>query len=191
MARIERDFVAVGGSAGSINVVGRLLELLPKSLPATVLVAIHRPTSHISRLQEILARRSQIPIIVAERGQRLHRGFCYIGEPSRHLALGPDLRAATVEDGFYRGHCVDILFNSVAQHAGAHAIGIVLSGMLKDGCVGLKAIKDAGGVALVQDPEEAEFNEMPRSAIRFNGPIDLIAPVERLAEAVVRLTAPA
>lgn len=189
MTGIVRDIVAVGGSAGSINGVCKLLEQLPRSLPATVLVATHRSTSHISHLQEVMARRSQIPVIVAEPGQRLLKGFCYIGEPARHLALGPDRRAATVEDGFYRGHCIDVLFHSVAQHAGPRAIGIVLSGMLKDGCVGLRAIKDAGGVALVQDPAEAEYDEMPLSAIRFDGPIDLVAPVRRLAEEVCRLTA--
>ena len=79
-----------------------------------------------------------------------------------------------------------MLFNSLARNAGGRTIGVVLSGMLKDGTLGLKAIKEAGGTALVQSIEEAAFEEMPSNAIRHDGAVDLIAPVSELAAEIVR-----
>ncbi len=90
-------------------------------------------------------------------------------------------------DHFYRGHNIDILFFSLARHAGNRTIGVVLSGMLKDGALGLKAIKEAGGVALVQSPQEATFPEMPESAIRYCDAIDFVGPVHALAKEICRL----
>jgi chemotaxis response regulator CheB len=81
-------------------------------------------------------------------------------------------------DGFYRSHSIDALFSSLAHHAEARTIGVILSGLLKDGTFGLKAIKEAGGIALVQDPDEAAYPEMPRSAIKSDGAIDLVGPID-------------
>ena len=90
-------------------------------------------------------------------------------------------------DGFYRAHNVDALFCSLARYAGPRTIGVILSGMLKDGTLGLKAIKEAGGVALVQSPEEAAYSDMPCSAIKLDGAIDLVAPVDVLAGEICSL----
>jgi two-component system chemotaxis response regulator CheB len=156
-------------------------------LPAIVLIAIHRPTYRESVLREVLARHTLMPVLIAAEEEQLFAGRCYIGQPHRHLTLGSENRAVMVHDGFYRAHCVDALFWSVARHAGVNGIGVVLSGMLKDGSLGLAAIKEAGGAALVQSPEEAEFPDMPANAIKHDGPIDLIAPLSQLADEIVRL----
>jgi chemotaxis response regulator CheB len=103
------------------------------------------------------------------------------------LTIGPDLRIHLLPNSFYRSHSIDALFCSLARHAGHRTIGVVLSGLRKDGTLGLKAIKEAGGVALVQAPSEAEYSEMPQSAIEHDGPVDLIAPVDRLASEICRL----
>jgi two-component system chemotaxis response regulator CheB len=90
-------------------------------------------------------------------------------------------------DAFYRAHNIDALFTSLAQHGGSRAIGVILSGQLKDGTLGLTAIKHAGGVALVQSPSEAKHPEMPENAIKSDGEIDLVAPLDKLAEEISRL----
>jgi two-component system chemotaxis response regulator CheB len=92
-----------------------------------------------------------------------------------------------MHDGFYRGHSIDALFCSLARHAGARTIGVILSGLLKDGTFGLKAIKEAGGVALVQSPKQAAYPDMPQSAIAHDGPIDMVAGVDEIAAEVCRL----
>jgi two-component system chemotaxis response regulator CheB len=176
--------VVIGASAGGVEALCALLRAFPAGLRAIVMIVLHRPIEHESRLREILSRVSHLPVIIAHNGQKLRPGVCYIGDPRRHLMLGPDARALLLEDHFYRSHNIDALFNSAAQAAGARSIGIILSGNLKDGALGLAAIKRAGGRAFVQSPEEATYKEMPRSAIEYDGPIDLVAPINRLAVVV-------
>jgi chemotaxis response regulator CheB len=182
--------IVIGASAGGVQAISDLLAALPPRLPAIVLVALHRPPETESYLREILSRASTLPVDVATAGQVLQHGRCYIGEPARHLTLGSGLRARLIQDGFYRGHSIDALFQSAARHAGRRAIGVILSGMMKDGVLGLAAIKEAGGVALVQSLEEAAYDEMPRGAIEYDGPIDLVAPVHELAAEIARRVEP-
>jgi two-component system chemotaxis response regulator CheB len=182
------DIIAIGASAGGVETISELLKQLPTHLPASILVVLHRPAERISRLRQILAGESGLRVVIAQTGQPLEHGVCYIGEPHRHLILGPDMRLHLLLDGFYRGHSIDALFCSLARHAGRRTVGVVLTGMLKDGSLGLKAIKEAGGVALVQSPEEAKFPQMPENAIEFVGPVDLVAPIHILGRELRRLT---
>jgi len=181
------DVVAIGASAGGVEALSKLLHALPADLPAAVLITLHRPVARESQLQQILARVSRLPVVVARQGERLLPGKCYLGSPSRHLTVGPGLVANLVHDGFYRGHNIDLLFSSLARNAGKRAIGVVLSGLLKDGSQGLVALKEVGGKALVQSPGEARFKDMPRSAIEFDGAVDKIGPVGELAHEICRL----
>jgi two-component system chemotaxis response regulator CheB len=181
------DIVAIGASAGGVEALSSLLHLLPADLPATVLVTLHRPVSRESQLQQILARASGLPVVIAKQGEKLQPRMCYLGAPSLHLAVGPGLVARMVHDGFYRGHNIDLLFTSLARNAGPRTVGVVLSGLMKDGTQGLAALKEAGGKALVQSPLEAHYDDMPRSAIEFDGPLDMVAPVHDLAREICRL----
>jgi two-component system chemotaxis response regulator CheB len=183
---LRPDVIAVGASAGGVQAISGLLRALPGGLPASMLIALHRSAERASDLPNVLARRTSLHVKLAEHGDLLAHGVCYVSEPRNHLTLGPKDRLQLLADSFYRGHSIDALFTSVAQHAGRRAIGVVLSGMLKDGSLGLRAIKQAGGIALVQDPREAEAPGMPESAIAIAHPIDLIAGVERLAEEICR-----
>ena len=134
----------------------------------------------------MLERATALRVKLAYQDEVLKPGSCYVAPPDRHLTLGSDGRINLLPDGFYRGHGIDALFTSLAHRAGGRAIGVVLSGVLGDGTVGLKAIKDAGGAALVQSPSEAEFPQMPQNAIAYDGAVDLIAPVDVLAGEIVR-----
>ena len=138
-------------------------------------------------MQGILSRRSQLRVVIPSQGDRLDYGVCVVGTPEQHLTVGPGLQLHLVPNHFYRSHNIDALFNSLARIAGNRTIGVILSGMLKDGALGLKAIKEAGGTALVQSREEAAYAEMPTSAIKHDGAIDLIAPVSKIAADIVRL----
>jgi two-component system chemotaxis response regulator CheB len=180
--------VAIGASADGVEAISTLLRDLPSTLKAAVLVVLQRPPEYLSSLPELLSRSTQLHIVVPKEGERLREGFCYVGTPGSHLTVGPDMRIHLLEDGFYRSHNIDALFQSLAQHAGPRTIGVVLTGVLKDGTLGLKAIKHGGGVALVQSPEQASYPDMPRNAIRHGGNIDLVGPIHKLAIEICRLT---
>jgi len=118
----------------------------------------------------------------------LHRGACYIGEPSQHLMVGAGLHADLLPDHRYTTRNIDQLFISLARHYGPRTIGVVLSGQLDDGTRGLAAIKRAGSIAMVQSPKEAAYPDTPRNAIKYDGAVDLVAPIPDLAEEIIRLT---
>src|SRR5688572_1849080 len=105
--------VAIGGSAGAIEALSKLLGLLPAGLPAIVLATVHRKVYAESHLKDVLARHARMRVVIAEEGELLTAGTCYIGHPSSHLTVGPGLRARFVGDGFYRAHNIDALFTSV------------------------------------------------------------------------------
>jgi two-component system chemotaxis response regulator CheB len=189
-AEERRDIVAIGASAGGLHAISALLHELPGDLAATVFVVMHRPASMTSHLVSILAKTTALRVREAHGGDRLQPGVCYVGMPDRHLALGPDHDVRLLADGAVAGNNIDLLFQSLAQYAGPRTIGVIMSGMLSDGSVGLGAIKQAGGITLVQEPAEAEFSEMPANAIRSDGPVDLVGKTRELAAEICKRTGP-
>lgn len=181
------DVVAVGGSAGALEAVQELMGALPQPFRAILIVCLHRPVERQSALPEILSRASLLPVVIPRQGELLRPGVCYLGLPGTHLAVGPQLVAQLVHDGFYRAHNIDLLFSSLARNAGPRTIGVLLSGMLKDGVEGLRAIKEAGGKALAQSPSDAKFGSLPLNALAHDGPIDMVAPVAALATEIGRM----
>ena len=178
------DLVVIGGSAGALGEMRMLLRLLPADLPAVILMTLHRSSEKPSDLRDVLAMGSALPVRIARHGERLEYGVCYIGEPARHLTLDARLHAALVPgpSHLHRGTTIDLLFNSAAAHGGSRVIGVILSGLLRDGSRGLKAINHAHGLVMVQLPSDAEQASMPQSAIDFDGPIDCIASTPKLAQ---------
>lgn len=180
------DIVAIGASAGGFRAIESLLLRLPVSLPAAILIVLHRSAKYRSVLPDILRRCWAGPVVIGEEGQELKHGTCYLGLPAAHLTVMAGGRVHLLPDGLHRRHNVDALYLSLAQYAGPRTIGVVLTGMLNDGTAGLRALKAAGGVALVQDPEEAAFPDMPRSAIADDGPIDFIGTIAEIAVEIRR-----
>jgi two-component system, chemotaxis family, protein-glutamate methylesterase/glutaminase len=181
--------VAIGASGGEgLEDIKALLATLPADLPAVVLVVLHRPSDRLSHLKEVLSRVSQMPVLVAEQGERLRAGCCYIGEPDDHLSLAAKSNVRLVEGAHdrHRNRTVDILFNSVAAHARGRAIGIVLSGSLDDGSRGLAAIAQAGGVTMVLTKQGVAGRGMPENAAGYNGPIDVLGSATTIAREIVR-----
>jgi two-component system chemotaxis response regulator CheB len=182
--------VAIGASGGDgLDDIRALLAALPWPVPAVILVVLHRPVDRISNLRDILARASRIEVRVAAQNDRFEPGICYIGEPDQHLTLTAHSLADMVDDADnrHRNRTIDTLFHSVAEHAGARMIGVVLSGSLDDGSRGLAAIHHAGGTTMVLDPTGQAFPGMPRNAIRYDGPINLIGSAAEIAAGIGRL----
>lgn len=184
-------FVAIGasGSDGFLSIRHLLRELPPLS-NTTVLIVLHRDTSQPSHLAEILARQASMPVSIAINLEQFKRGCCYVGEPANHLTVAAQGYVRLVPDQFadqHRNRTVDLLFFSVARHALARAIGVILPGALDDGARGLAAIHHAGGLTMVQRPTANHDSGMPRSAIAYDGQIDFIGEVAEIAAGIVRI----
>jgi two-component system chemotaxis response regulator CheB len=143
-------------------------------------VVQHLSRKHKSILAELLSRKTAIPVKQAQHGEHMLPGMVYIAPPDEHLLAGPGkLQLAHSQLVNFLRPSIDLMFESVAGTYGSHCIGVVLSGMGKDGSAGIRAIKQAGGITLAQDPAGAEFSAMPQAAIA-TGCVDVVLPLEEL-----------
>lgn len=180
-------FVAIGASGSrGLNDINQLLHALPATVPATILLVLHRPWDRPSNLQAVLTPTSQMPVVIAADGERFKPGVVYIGGPSIHLTLaGRGFGALVADPGReYRNRTVDLLFRSVAEHGGRRSIGVILSGALDDGARGLAEVHHAGGLTMVLTPLDARQIGMPEYATAYVGPIDLIGDPLQIARAI-------
>jgi two-component system chemotaxis response regulator CheB len=154
-----------------------------------VLVVLHMPAGARSALARVLARPSSLPVVEASEGAELRPGTVTVALPDRHLLLTEDERLTLSRGPRENGHrpAVDALFRSAAAVAGPRAIGIVLSGALDDGAAGMVAITSRGGVAVVQDPAEALYESMPRSA-RDATDVAHVLPAAKMGPLLAELT---
>ena len=186
MLKVSPRFIAIGASGSEgLDDIKTLLNLLQSPVHAVVMVVLHRPSDKTSHLREVLARSCGIKIVLADEAEILKEGTCYIGEPDGHLTL-IDTHLAHLLLGAghrLRGRTIDVLFESVAAHAGTRAIGIVLSGSLGDGSRGLAAIHAAGGFTMVLDPG-GKPRGMQQNAIEYDRPIDFIGSAAEIANVV-------
>jgi two-component system chemotaxis response regulator CheB len=184
----KRNVVVVGASAGGVQALTALFQQLPASLPAAILVVLHIPAHTRSELSHVLTHHSKLRVVVAEKGQVLESGTAYVASADRHLIVEPGdcIRVTRGPRECHVRPSIDVLFRSAAAVYGARAIGVVLSGTLDDGTAGLWAIKDRGGMALVQDPTDAMYSSMPKSAIE-NVAVDCVGTIETLAQRIVSL----
>src|SRR5262249_42670923 len=162
----HRDLIVIGASLGGFDALPRLVEGLPEDLPAAVLVVQHISPNAPSYLAERLNRAGPLQATQAIDGERLRPGRIYVGVPNRHLMIEHDqIRLSRGPKESHARPSIDVLFRSAALYAGPRAIGLILTGRLDDGTAGLWAIKDRGGIAIVQSPQEAAHSSMPESAI--------------------------
>jgi two-component system, chemotaxis family, protein-glutamate methylesterase/glutaminase len=189
MAAERRELIVVGASAGGVPALVELVRGLGADLPAAMLVVLHVPAVSRSFLPSILERAGQLPARHAEDGDPLARGVISVAPPGLHLVL-KDERLRLVHGPQQNGRrpSIDALFRSAACELGRRAIGVVLSGLLDDGTAGLAAIKRRGGIAIVQDPKEARYPDMPRNAL-LNVPVDHVLPVSQMGSCLRELLA--
>jgi two-component system, chemotaxis family, protein-glutamate methylesterase/glutaminase len=159
--------IVVGASWGGLDAVGRLLGDLPVQVDLPVVVAQHRhSTSTPGGLPDLLRLRVKRPVQDAEDKMPIERGKIYIAPPDYHLLVEDGTFALSVDERVqYARPSIDVLFESAAYTYGPGVIGIILTGANEDGAAGLAAVKERGGVALVQDPTGAERRTMPDAAI--------------------------
>ena len=180
-----RDIIVIGASSGGIEALKVLVETLPADLPAAVFFVIHIPAEHPSFLPQILSTPYRT-VAHGEDGAPIERGKTYIAPPNRHLLLerGHMHLSGGPRENRHRPS-INALFRSAALAYGPRVIGVVLTGCLDDGTLGLWEVKHRGGIAIVQDPEEARYPQMPQNAIA-NVQIDYIV---KLGEMPPLLTA--
>ena len=184
----RRDIIVVGASAGGVEALTQLISHLPSDLPAAIFIVLHIPSEGNSFLPNILNRcikkhqpNSLLQALHPHNEQAIEHGKIYIAPPNYHLI---------VKDGYIRlargpkenNHrpAVDALFRTAARTYGRRVVGVVLTGTLDDGTAGLLAVKQRGGVAIVQDPDEALYSGMPRSAIE-NVDVDRVLRLSEIA----------
>jgi two-component system, chemotaxis family, protein-glutamate methylesterase/glutaminase len=167
MSVARRDIVVVGASSGGLDAITQLVCGLPADLRAAVLVVIHMAPTFPPGLAERLSRMGALEVADAVDGEVIRPNRVYLCIPDRHLLI--DSENIRLSRGPKENHArpsIDALFRSAAYSAGPRTIGVVLTGRLDDGTAGLWAIKDRGGIAIVQDPNEALYPSMPQSAAR-------------------------
>ena len=177
---VVRDIVVVGGSAGSIEVLAEFVGGLPEDYPGSIFIVVHFPGSVKSTLPRILTRSGPLIAQHARDGDAIHSGRIYVAPPDCHLLISNG-HVRVGRGPKENGHrpAVDPLFRSAALSYGRRVVGLILSGNLNDGTAGLLRIKQRGGLAVVQDPETALYQGMPRSAIEHVA-IDHVLPVEEI-----------
>ncbi|MGQ4277195.1 EAL domain-containing protein [Pseudidiomarina sp. E22-M8] len=176
------NVIGIGASAGGLEAASQLLQHLPKSIPAALVILQHLSPEYKSMMAEILARESDLKVIELTSDTQLEAGGIYIVPPSYHASYSDGkVELQKVKAEISVKPSINKFFVSLAEHLRERAIGIVLSGTGSDGTSGLRAIKAAGGTAIVQEPSEAKYDGMPRSAI-LSEAADFILPVAEIAE---------
>jgi two-component system chemotaxis response regulator CheB len=161
------NLVVIGASTGGLEVLRTILDTLPADFPAPVLIAMHVGALN-SQLPSLLATTAALQIRHAVEGDSLEPGTVLIAPPDRHMLVeGSRIRLLRGAKENYSRPAIDPLFRSAAIAYREKVIGVVLTGDLDDGTVGLQAIKTCGGVALVQQPADATATSMPSSALRY------------------------
>ncbi|OBI55576.1 chemotaxis protein CheB [Mycobacterium sp. E796] len=160
-----RGVVAIGASAGGVEALSRLAAGLSPDLPYAYLIVLHMPAGAPSVLARIVDRSGPLPAVTAEDDAPLLPGHIYVGSPDRHLLVA-DHRVVLSQGPTENGHrpAINALFRSVAVAFGARAIGVLLSGVLDDGVLGLAAIRSRGGTTIGQAPQDALFGALPANA---------------------------
>lgn len=184
----NHDIIAIGSSAGGVEALMKLVAKLPKDLPASIFVAQHMAPNHPSALAAILNRHGPLVAQDAADRQEIERSRIYIAPPDHHLMINRSYMYTTrgPRENMSRPS-VDPLFRSAAVVHGPHVIGVILSGTLDDGSSGLLAVKRCGGVAVVQDPDDALFGDMPRNASDVVD-VDYSLKLDDMADLLVHLT---
>jgi two-component system chemotaxis response regulator CheB len=180
------DLVAIGASWGGLHAIGTVLAGLPAGFPAAIVVAQHRGHED-GMLAELLGRQSALVVRDAQDKDALAPGVVLVAPPDYHLLVDGDSVALSIDEPVaFSRPSIDVLFVSAAASHAERTIGVVLTGANRDGAAGLRAIRERGGVALVQDPADAERPKMPRAALEAC-PGAQVRPLAAIAPELVQL----
>jgi two-component system, chemotaxis family, protein-glutamate methylesterase/glutaminase len=184
----HRNIIVIGTSAGGLEALDAIVRQLPSGFRAAVFIVQHMaPENTGEALLSRLRRNRAFECVLARDGEKFVAGRIYIAPPDYHLLVKNDYVLVTkgARENRYRPG-IDPLFRSAAATHGSRVIGVILTGMLDDGTAGLIAIKKCGGVTVVQDPKEADYPEMPNSALN-NLDVDYCVPLAEMSRLLEKL----
>jgi two-component system, chemotaxis family, protein-glutamate methylesterase/glutaminase len=184
----KRDIIVIGASAGGVEALVSLVKTLPQNLNASIFVVLHLSPFSSSNLPRILSKAGSLPAVHPKDGEKIERGKIYIAPPDHHLILEKGGKIAVSKgpkENRFRPS-VDALFRSAALLYGPRVIGIVLSGVLDDGTSGMWNIKRNGGLAMVQQPDEAMFPSMPENVMQ-HVKVDHVSPTDAMGAVLAQL----
>ena len=186
----HENIVCIGASAGGPAALARLLGGLPGSFPAAVVVAQHLDAQFAAGLAEWLGQHARLPVRLAEEGERLQPGVVYLAGRDHHLELSSPTQLGyrrAAADAIYRPS-LDVLFASAARHCRGNAVGVVLTGMGRDGAQGLLAMRERGFLTLAQDQATSAVFGMPKAVIELQAAVEILA-LDKIAPRLVNVFA--
>ena len=177
------DAVAIGASAGGVEVLSVLLSALPASCRASFFIVMHIPRERPSLLADVFNARCALPVREAEDKEPVQPGTVYFAPPDYHLLLdrGPALALSSDEPVHFSRPSIDVLFDSAADIYGERLLGLILTGANQDGAEGLAAVGRAGGRTVVQEPSGAAVPFLPEAALQ-EGPVEFVLSLAQLQE---------
>ncbi|HEY3779420.1 MAG TPA: chemotaxis protein CheB [Rhizomicrobium sp.] len=184
----DPPIVGIGASAGGVKALQGFFEALPDRPDAAFVVIVHLDPEFRSQLADILATRTAMPVVQVGDTATLENNHVYVIAPNRRLVIADHkISAVSFDEPRSQRAPIDLFFRSLAeQHTGGFAYGVILTGAGADGAIGVKSIKESGGIVLVQDPNEAEYPSMPQNAIAAEV-ADFVLPIHGLAKQLVEL----
>ncbi|OGX37605.1 MAG: hypothetical protein A3C53_03710 [Omnitrophica WOR_2 bacterium RIFCSPHIGHO2_02_FULL_68_15] len=185
-----RRVVAIAASTGGPQALLAILRMLPKEWPCGLVIVQHIAEHFAAGLAEWLDAESPLSVRLADDGARIEPGVAYVAPAERQMRLGEGGVIRLTDDPPFDGHrpSATLLFESVARVYGAGVIGVILTGMGRDGVMGLQAVHAAGGTVLAQDEATSAIFGMPKAAIDA-GVVDDIVPLPKMAAALIRALA--
>ena len=176
--KYEFDAIVIGASAGGLYVMINILRSLPDNYPVPVIVVQHRAKDERSLLEEVLQQKCKIRIKQADEKEALQGGFVYFAPPDYHLLVENNFTFSLSYDApvNYSRPSIDVLFETAANVFKQRLLGIILTGANKDGALGMKKIRQLGGITIAQQPETADYREMPQAAISTGAIQHILTP---------------
>lgn len=182
--------IAMAASAGGLDALSRILGSLPEDFRAAIAIVMHVSPDHKSLLAEILKCRTALQVQQAQTGDRLHHSGVFIAPPNHHMMVTEGgvlvLSSSSAEKIHYARPSAEPLFASVAEIYQGNAIAVVLTGGDGDGSIGVRIIKDRGGIVIAQDRSTSQNFSMPETAIH-TGEVDFILPLDEIAPKLLQL----
>ncbi|EOR96056.1 CheB methylesterase [Arcticibacter svalbardensis MN12-7] len=183
------DLLLIAGSAGSLDVLLKVLPAIKYNLSFPIIIVLHRKASYDSSLINLFNSKATLPVVEAEEKDSLQNGKIYVAPSDYHLLVETDHSVSLdySEKIQYSRPCIDVTFETAAEVYKTRIAAILLSGANSDGAAGLKSIKNHGGITAVQNPQYAEVSYMPQKAIQI-APIDYILNIEEIANFINKLS---
>lgn len=177
------EAIIIGGSAGSFQVITKILESLPSAFNLPVFLCFHRLKYVRSGFLEILSTKTDMPIVEPNDKEYINPGIIYLAPSNYHMyvEMQNHIALSTEEPVNQSRPSIDLSFFSAASSYKNKLIGIILSGANKDGALGLKRIKDSGGITIVQHPDECQVNTMTLESLKQTQ-VDYIYTTEQIIE---------